>query len=272
MVDANGNFPNLGPLSRLGVVIPTMGTREEFLVQTIDSLTNMQERPFLLLAGPSSAFSTKLAERGKVDLLVSDFETLPVAEKIHRSFLMMPDHIEFLTWIGDDDLFYARGYELAISTLDKMPNTVMVYGPCRYIDSRGNPILLTKPGKKAEKVLSWGPQLISQPSTVYRRTAYLETGGLSGYFTRAFDFDLFLKLKKLGQLTYTGAPMSAWRWHDDSMTVRKRWLSVSEASRARMKNRLCSTWLLLATDLPVRLVTYFAGKALALLIRLKNLH
>lgn len=261
-----------GIIERLGVVIPTLGTRVSYLNETVASLNFADPRPYIVLAGPESKAAEDLLDSGMVDKVEFDLETVPVATKIHESFLRMPNRVEFLTWIGDDDLFYSAGYEDAMDRLAFNEMAVLAYGDCKYIDSNGRKIFINRPGWLAEKILSWGPQLISQPSSVYRRDAYMASGGLSGAYSHAFDFDLFLKLRKLGAFEYTPALMSAWRWHPDSMTVKKRWVSVTDASRARFENAILPKWVLLVTDVPVRFGTYLAGKMLTLRMKLRSSH
>ena len=259
-------------IESLGVVIPTLGTRPSFLRETVASLNVAEPRPYIVLAGPESQVLEDFLDRGMVDKVECDLEKLPVAEKIHESFARMPKKVRFLTWIGDDDLYHSVGYERALKNLAFDENAVLVFGDCKYIDANGRKIFINRPGQFAEKILSWGPQLVSQPSTIYKREAYTTSGGLSGLYSHAFDFDLFLKLRKVGNFIYTPVLMSSWRWHEDSMTVNKRWRSVSDASRARLHNALLPQWILLVTDVPVRVFTFVAGKALALRMKFRTLH
>jgi hypothetical protein len=90
-------------------------------------------------------------------------------------------------------------------------------------------------------------------------------GGLSPQFDLAFDFDLFLKLKQIGELHYIGKTLAQFRWHPDSLSVKRRWVSVSEASRVRRKHYkgvmrivwpLWEPWVMVATWLAGKLVTF----------------
>ena len=61
-------------------------------------------------------------------------------------------------------------------------------------------------------------------------------GGLSDTYDWAFDFDLFLKLKKIGKLKFLNATLSRFRWHPDSLSVGGRAKSVEEASAVRVSH------------------------------------
>jgi GT2 family glycosyltransferase len=140
----------------------------------------------------------------------------------------------------------------------------MVFGHCQYIDSDGNDVLVKRTGSWAVPLLTFGPQLIPQPSAVFRRDAFEKVGGLSRNYEFAFDFDLFLKLTKLGKSVFIDAITSSHRWHETSLTYSRRWDSVKEASVVRVANlpeiaRIVSpVW-----ELPVTLVTYLAGQILS---------
>lgn len=255
-------------MKNLAVLLPTLGTRPHYLEQLIESL-QMDQRPFVSLVGPESEFLRSFLERGLVDDFITDLENIPLAEKIHQGFLRVPVHIEALTWIGDDDLFNAEGYQAALQKLFSSTEPSMVFGNCVYIDSKGQALFTNRPKSVSAQILLWGPQLISQPSTVYKRSAYIQIDGLSSLFTQAFDFDLFLQLQTVGSAIYINKTMSSWRWHPDSMTVKNRWTAVKEASQARKKAnpRSLVRWVL---DPFVRLATYWAGKAISMRIWLSR--
>jgi GT2 family glycosyltransferase len=116
----------------------------------------------------------------------------------------------------------------------------------------------------AGPLLRFGPQLIPQPSAVFRRDAFEKVDGLSDKFEFAFDFDLFLKLTKLGQAVFVDEILSSHRWHKTSLTYSRRWESVREASKARVLNMptiigaISFLW-----EYPVMAITYFSGAVLS---------
>jgi GT2 family glycosyltransferase len=113
-------------------------------------------------------------------------------------------------------------------------------------------------------LLRFGPQLIPQPSAVFRRDAFEKIGGLSDKFQFAFDFELFLKLTKLGKTVFVDEILSSHRWHSTSLTFSRRWDSVKEASAVRVSNlSLVPRVLSFLWEIPIMLITYFAGNILS---------
>jgi GT2 family glycosyltransferase len=99
---------------------------------------------------------------------------------------------------------------------------------------------------------------------VFRRDAFERVGGLSDKFEFAFDFELFLKLSKLGKAIFVDQILSSHRWHATSLTYSRRWDSVKEASAVRASN-LSSLLRVLSFlwEIPIMLITYLAGNILS---------
>jgi GT2 family glycosyltransferase len=246
----------------VGVVVPTIGERPQYLESTLKSIREAGES-FVVLVGRKGFDASSFQKAGLVDIYVDEVES-SVPNKINQGFRALPETIEYITWIGDDDLLSPGALGVAVQTLEKPEKPVLVYGHCQYIDSDGNDVLVKRSGSWAVPLLRFGPQLIPQPSAFFRRDAFEKVGGLSDKFQFAFDFDLFLKLTNLGKAVFIDQILSSHRWHATSLTYSRRWESVREASKVRVSNlapvvRLISfVW-----ELPIQLVTYLAGTLLS---------
>jgi GT2 family glycosyltransferase len=246
----------------VGVVVPTIGERPQYLDMTLKSIRDAGDS-YIVLVGRRGFDATSYQESGLLDLYVDELET-SVPNKINQGFRALPENIEYITWIGDDDLLSPESLSVAVSALGKPEKPVLVYGHCQYIDSEGNDVLVKRSGSWAVPLLRFGPQLIPQPSAVFRRAAFEQVGGLSDKFEFAFDFDLFLKLTKLGKAIFVNQILSSHRWHATSLTYSRRWESVREASAVRVSNlspllRVLSFFW----EVPIMLITYLAGNILS---------
>jgi GT2 family glycosyltransferase len=246
----------------VGVVVPTIGERPQYLESTLKSIREAGES-FIVLVGRKGFDASSYQKAGLVDLYIDEVET-SVPNKINQGFRSLPESIEYITWIGDDDLLSPGALGIAVKALEKPEKPVLVYGHCQYIDSEGKDVLVKRSGSWAVPLLRFGPQLIPQPSAFFRRDAFEKVGGLSDKFQFAFDFDLFLKLTNLGKAVFINMILSSHRWHATSLTYSRRWDSVREANTVRVSNfapviRLMSfIW-----ELPIQLVTYLAGTFLS---------
>ena len=249
-------------MTAVGVVVPTIGERPQYLDITLKSIREAGDS-YIVLVGRKGFDAAAYQKAGLIDLYVDELET-SVPNKINQGFRELPEDIEYITWIGDDDLLSPGSLGVAVNVLERPEKPVLVYGHCQYIDSEGNDVLVKRSGSWAVPLLRFGPQLIPQPSAVFRRDAFEKAGGLSDKFEFAFDFDLFLKLTDVGKAVFVDRILSSHRWHATSLTYSRRWDSVKEASAVRTSNlapllRVIS----LAWELPIIFTTYLAGSFLS---------
>jgi GT2 family glycosyltransferase len=249
-------------MSLVGVVVPTIGQRPQYIESTLRSIRDAGET-FVVLVGRDDFDGKKFADSGLVDLYI-DEEDPSLPKKINQGFHALPKEIQYITWVGDDDLLSPKALVRAVEVLSGPDKPVLVFGHCQYIDSEGNNVLVKRTGSWAVPLLRFGPQLIPQPSATFRRDAFENVGGLSGRYQFAFDFDLFLKLSKYGKSTFIDEITSSHRWHETSLTYSRRWESVREASAVRVAN-LPKTLRLVSFlwELPVVLVSHLAGSLLS---------
>jgi hypothetical protein len=249
-------------MSVVGVVVPTIGQRPQYIESTLRSIRQAGDT-HIVLVGREDFNGKVFADSGLVDLYVDeDGPSLP--GKINQGFRALPKDIEYITWVGDDDLLSPGALLKAVAVLEKPEKPVLVFGHCQYIDSDGEDVLVKRTGSWAVPLLRFGPQLIPQPSAVFRRDAFEQVGGLSKNYEFAFDFDLFLKLSRLGESVFIDAITSSHRWHSTSLTYSRRWESVKEASAVRVANlSLVAKLLSPIWELPVVIVTYLAGTLLS---------
>ena len=246
----------------MGVVVPTIGERPQYLESTLKSIREAGES-FIVLVGRAGFDASSYENAGLVDLYIDEDEP-SVPNKINQGFRALPQDIEYMTWIGDDDLLAPGALDIAAQALDKPERPALVFGHCQYIDSDGKDVLVKRSGAWAVPLLMFGPQLIPQPSAFFRRDSFQQVGGLSDKFQFAFDFDLFIKLSRVGKAIFVDQILSSHRWHSTSLTYSRRWESVKEASAVRVSNLSPLTRLIsFLWEVPSILITYLAGSVMS---------
>ena len=247
---------------RVGIVVPTLGQRPDYLVQCLNSIksaTNSGTAVFVVMVAPRSFDSSSFLGLGLIQKVVDDPGT-GLAGAINSGFAEMPNEVEFINWLGDDDLLSAGSIDSAAKYLDSNPSSVLVFGSCDYVDSEGKVIWTNKSGKFAVPLMRFGPNLIPQPGALFRKNSFLQVSGLNPDYAWAFDFDLLIKLSKIGKLIYTKEKLSSFRWHPESLSVEFRTKSVDEASKVRVSHLPATlrpfSWL---WEYPVKKATFLAG-------------
>jgi len=245
-------------IPKVGIVVPTLGTRTDYLEHCLQSIREAGEAHILLVA-PSGFDAFELRKAGLIDSELEDpHKGLP--EAINLGIRALPREVEFVNWLGDDDLLSEGALVVTEKVLSTTSQAVMVFGACNYIDSQGETIWTNRSGQWAAPLLRFGPDLIPQPGALFRRDAFERVGGLSADFNWAFDFDLFIRLSKLGKLHYVNRTLASFRWHPESLSVGYRNMSVAEASAVRVRHLpkflrpMSIVW-----EYPVKLATLLAG-------------
>ena len=218
----------------IGVVIPTLGDRPEYLQESILSI-RQAGTAHISVVRPERASAIDQALGGKVDSIVDD-PGRGLAHAINTGINCLPTNVKYSTWLGDDDRLVAGSLLKVSMYLDEKFDAAFVVGQCQYIDASGQKLWLNKSGKWTELLMLCGPQLIPQPGSLFRRSSFEQVGGLDESLKWAFDLDLFLKLRKLGKFGFLKEPLAEFRWHDGSLSVGSRQGSVDEASKVRQSH------------------------------------
>lgn len=243
----------------VGIVVPTLGKRPEYLRQCLESIRSGGKAHVLLVAptffDPRSHLSSDLFDQVVVD------PASGLSAAINLGVESLPASVQFINWLGDDDVLTEGSITSAVRVLEASNNVVMVFGSCDYINAAGEVVWKNKSGQWAVPLLRFGPDLIPQPGALFRRETFKQAGMLKPKYDWAFDFDLFIELSKLGKLKFVDQTLAQFRWHPESLSVEFRKKSVSEASQVRVSH-LPSLLrpISLLWEYPVRQATLIAGK------------
>ena len=243
---------------KIGLVIPTLGQREEYLLESIKSARNFGD-VYLIVVTPPDLLE-KLSSLSGVNQVIPEI-SIGLPSAINWGLQNIPNNIKYIGWIGDDDLLVSGAGAKCSEYLNENLNTVMTFGICRYINQNGDLIGVNNFGQLAVPLLRIGPDLIPQPGSIFRREIFDKVGQIDTSFQLAFDFDLFIRLSKAGKIKFMNFEVAAFRWHGDSKSVAARKKSVLEASRVRrvhlpvLVRPISIFW-----ELPVIAATFLAGK------------
>ena len=216
----------------VAIVIPTLGKRIDYLKLAIDSIRKASiDDVFILLVAP---VAFQVPDDVTIDDLVTDSGG-GLAAAINLGMSNLPQSVEYVNWLGDDDLLLPGAIDSTVSALNAS-NAPFVFGGCDYMDAAGRLLFTNRSGAWAVRLMRFGPQLIPQPGAMFRRSALTSVGGLNEQFKWAFDLDIFIRLSRRAQPIFLPQTLASFRWHDDSLSVGGRRGSVNEASQIRRSN------------------------------------
>lgn len=216
----------------VGVVVPTLGKRIDYLVQALMSIRDAGDCVVYVVSPQPDELQTRIDPMLYDRILADPGRGLSAA--IDHGLRELPVSVKYVNWLGDDDLLVPESITVARSVIEVDDSISLVFGGCQYIDDEGNELWLNKSGQWATTLMRFGPQLVSQPGALFRRDRYEEVGGLCPQFEFAFDLDLFIRISRIGKSKHIPTTLAKFRWHEDSLTVRGRSRSVAEASAIRI--------------------------------------
>ncbi len=221
-------------LTEVGFIVPTLGTRIDYLLKCLDSILNAGCLN-IFVVGPLS----KLKEIPELENLQINLIQDPgrgLTEAINHGVLNLPNAVKYFGWLGDDDLLAQNSILNSLKIFESVENAVATYGSCRYISPDGSEIFLNKSGRWASRYMKFLPNLIPQPGSLIKRSTFELIGGVSPAYPLSFDFEMFFNLKKHGKLVFINEVQGFFRWHPGSLSVSDRRLAVKQTSQIRKNN------------------------------------
>jgi glycosyltransferase involved in cell wall biosynthesis len=218
------------------VVLPTLGDRLTYLEQTLSTVDAERAGVDLTLVVvlPAGAAGARAIAQAHQATLVED-PRRGIAEAINAGIRAATDE-QYYAWIGDDDLFRPGALTHLRELLEADPGAVVSYGGCEYIDPQGRVIGTSRAGRAAQWLLPWGPDLIPHPGSMIRLKALRDIGLFDTSLKYVMDLDAFLKLRGQGRFVCSRRPVSAFRWHPQSLTVANRAEASAEAEAVKRRH------------------------------------
>lgn len=249
--------------SRVLVVLPTLGDRVKQLESALESVDRQRSdvQLTLVVVVPSSARKARSLAR-KYGATVVDDPSNGMSAAINAGIAARSDE-EFYIWLGDDDLYRPGGLRSLVQALDAHPRAAVAYGACDYVDN-DDVLWTSRAGVWARRMVGLGPNLIPHPAALIRLDAIDAVGAYDESLEMVMDLDLFLRLKRVGELVSVPLVVSAFGWHPNSLTVNNRRKSADEARM--VKRRYLSRWALVFEPLweyPVQWASALAARRLS---------
>lgn len=128
---------------------------------------------------------------------------------------------EILGWLNADDLLLPNAVEGAVRAFAAHPEAVAVYGRAQWIDGQGGVLGPYPVSPNAARLLN-RECLICQPACFFRAEAYRAAGGIDASLQSAFDYDLWIRLARLGPFVHVAEDWACSRMHRANKTLGNR--------------------------------------------------
>lgn len=212
---------------RFSVITPNYNGAS-FLEETIRSVLQQRQDgidlEFIVVDGESSDGSHAILEkyRDEIDTLIIEKDSGP-ANAINKGLSVATGDI--IAWLNADDLYYSGALKRVQETIERWPNAAFCFGACTIVNEQG---------KESRSMITTFKELfyplssrfafqcinyLSQPAVFFRRQSFVKAGLLREDMVGAWDYEFFLRLWHSGKsCQIKGAPVSAFRWHEQSIS------------------------------------------------------
>jgi len=212
---------------RFSIITPNYNG-DRFLEQTITSVIRQRsddvDLEYIVIDGNSTDRSHAILDNYASDIttLIIEDDTGP-ANAINKGFALATGDI--IAWLNADDLYYPETLKRVQQAMERRPDAAICFGYCPIIDEHGREI---RSGITRFKELFYPfssrftfqcINYLSQPALFFSRQAYEQAGPLREDMVAAWDYEFFLRLLHGGGAEcIKGDPLSAFRWHEQSIS------------------------------------------------------
>lgn len=212
---------------RCSIITPNYNG-ELFLEKTINSVLAQRESDidleYIVVDGGSTDKSHSILEkyRSSIDRLIIEKDDGP-ADAINKGLRVATGDI--VAWLNADDVYYPKTLQRIVDVFNADPSIAFVFGRCPIVDEKGVEIREGITGFKefffpfSSRFTYQCINYISQPAMFFSMNALLKAGILRTDMVAAWDYEFILRLWQQGKgACLQGDPLSAFRWHEQSIS------------------------------------------------------
>lgn len=220
--------------TRISIVTPTYGMGE-YLRCSIDSVLSQEGAPFdyLVADGGSSDGTVSLLQGYDGRLRWRSEKDGGAAAALRRGFDEAGGSI--LGWLNADDVLLPGTLAQVTQAFERYPDAVAVYSGASWVDQD---LRLIRPYPvSADAALRLQEEcLICQPACFFRAEAYRACGGIDPTLQSAFDYDLWIRMSRLGRMVYIPGEWAWSRMHPTNKSLGQRQQAFQEGEAVLMRH------------------------------------
>lgn len=209
---------------KFSVITPSFN-QAGFIKRTLQSVAD-QEADFLVehivMDGGSTDGTLEILKDHGSQIQYHSAPDRGMPDAVNKGFALASG--EIVGWLNSDDTYLPGTLQKVAAYFDRNPKCLWLYGNCRIVDAYDQEIRkwITAYKNRSSRKYSYQRLLmenfISQPAVFMRRAALKAAGPLDITLPTAMDFDLWLRLAKLGNPGYIDDDLACFRVHGSSIS------------------------------------------------------
>jgi len=213
-------------ICKISIVTPSLN-QAAFIERTIRSVLTQQvdkSVEHIVVDGGSTDGTIEILERFSQNIRFTSETDRGMSDALNKGFSLCSG--EIIGWLNSDDLYLPGTLQKVADFFSNHPDCMWLYGNCRMVDEHDNEIRKWITAYKIRKsaVFSFKRLLvenfISQPTVFFRRIALEQAGPVDINLPTAMDYDLWLRLAKLGKPGFINDFLASFRVHRGSISAR----------------------------------------------------
>jgi GT2 family glycosyltransferase len=219
-------------MTDLTIVIPTMGSRPNWLAENVESIRR-QQVPIAIVAVTSDSTAAEVVRRVAPDIPVQVQEEPGLTAAINQG--MRAARTKYVGWLGDDDVLVPNTAHLMLGLMQRRPDAPFGFGRLILFNADGTYHFTLRPTRFAPIAATTLLNFVPQQGTIFRKQALDQVGFADETLRFAMDLDLWLRLRKLGTPAYLPQVVGGFRWHTGGLTLGNQ-ASRDEAQLVRLRH------------------------------------
>ncbi|MGE0698654.1 MAG: glycosyltransferase family 2 protein [Hyphomicrobiaceae bacterium] len=143
---------------------------------------------------------------------------------------------DVIAHLHSDDIYADADVLAKVARWMSDSDALWLFGRCRSLVD-GRQIDNEHPTPRYSYAALLRRNMIPHPSTFYRREAFNAAGGFDESLKYAMDYDLWLKLGRMGDPIQVDDYLAAFRYHAGSLTSRRAWAAHNQTLAVRLRHQ-----------------------------------
>lgn len=211
------------PEPSLTVVMPSYNAAST-IVRSLDSIRSQgRDDVEVVVVDGGSIDGTVEILRGRPDVRWVSEPDRGLSDAYNKGAAMARGPV--LGWLNADDTYLPGALDAVVGAFATRPDLVWLTGRCLIVDEKGQEIRAAVTRYKNALLSHYSQRIyltqnfVSAPSTFFRRDTFLDVGGMDLALRYSMDYDLFLRLGRVGPPVVLEQPLACFTMAEGTLSM-----------------------------------------------------
>lgn len=211
----------------VSIVVPAYNA-QDYVAETIESLLaqTYKDLEIIVINDGSKDGTQKILEKYSDRVQVLQHENQGQAHTLNKGWAMAKG--DLIGYLSADDIFYPDCIAELVAHLKTKPELVGVYPDYDLIDAKSRKLKAIFAPEYSLTDLFFRGICAPGPGALFKKGAYLKTGGWNPNFRQIPDYDFWLRLSAHGPMERLSKSLAGFRVHPESQSFRAPTFEKSE--------------------------------------------